>query len=587
MNEENSIKGSNIPSKKEVIRAIGSFSCKEKKALLILAGLFVVSFLWLVQSVNQEFKVTVPAHGGTLTEGIIGTPRLINPVLAISDADRDITELVYSGLIRKMPDGEIVPDLASSYEISNDGLSYTFTLKDDLIFHDSKPLTTDDVLFTIEKAQDQVLKSPKRLNWEGVTVQKIDDKKIRFILKQPYSPFIENATIGILPKHIWKNISSEQMSLSDFNTNGVGSGPYKIESIKKDSSGIPSYYKLNSFKKFALGKPYIDTMVVRFYANEKELVQALKSGAVDNINAIDPEYAKDISKDFQIITTPLPRIFGIFFNQNQSPALSDIAVRRALNNTINRKEIIDSVLYGYGIPAYSPIPKTGKDYVPVYQSSEATDQDKKIAEARASLEKAGWKWNEEKKVLEKTVKKVVTPLSFSITTADTPELKAAALLVEKQWEKLGANVEIRIFESGDLNQNIIRPRKYDALLFGEIIRQNSDPYAFWHSSQRNDPGLNIAMYANSSVDKLLETARTTSDEKKRQESYRLFENEISSDVPAIFLYSPDFIYVLGKNLKGVDFGETTITSERFTVVYKWYLKTENVWKIFTKEENII
>ncbi|TSC54603.1 MAG: Extracellular solute-binding protein family 5 [Parcubacteria group bacterium LiPW_30] len=587
MNEENSIKGSNIPSKKEVIRAIGSFSCKEKKALLILAGLFVVSFLWFVQSVNQEFKVNVPAHGGTLTEGIIGTPRLINPVLAISDADRDITELVYSGLIRKMPDGEIVPDLASSYEISNDGLSYTFTLKDDLTFHDGKPLTTDDVLFTIEKAQDQVLKSPKRLNWEGVTVQKIDDKKIRFILKQPYSPFIENATIGILPKHIWKNISSEQMSLSDFNTNGVGSGPYKIESIKKDSSGIPSYYKLNSFKKFALGKPYIDTIVVRFYANEKELVQALKNGAVDNINAIDPEYAKDISKDFQIITTPLPRIFGVFFNQNQSPALSDIAVRRALNNTVNRKEIIDSVLYGYGIPAYSPIPKTGKDYVPVYQSSEATDQDKKITEARASLEKAGWKWNEEKKVLEKKDKKNTVALSFSITTADTPELKAAAMLIENQWEKLGANVEIRIFESGDLNQNIIRPRKYDALLFGEIIRQNSDPYAFWHSSQRNDPGLNIAMYANSSVDKLLETARTTTDEKKRQESYRLFENEISSDVPAIFLYSPDFIYVLGKKLKGVDFGETTITSERFTVVYKWYLKTENVWKIFTKEENII
>lgn len=587
MNEENSIKGSNIPSKKEVIRAIGSFSCKEKRALLILAGLFVVSFLWFVQSVNQEFKVNVPTHGGTLTEGIIGTPRLINPVLAISDADRDITELVYSGLIRKMPDGEIVPDLASSYEISNDGLSYTFTLKDDLIFHDGKPLTTEDVLFTIEKAQDQVLKSPKRLNWEGVTVQKIDDKKIRFILKQPYSPFIENATIGILPKHIWKNISSEQMSLSDFNINGVGSGPYKIESIKKDSSGIPSYYKLNSFKKFALGKPYIDTIVVRFYANEKELVQALKSGAVDNINAIDPEYAKDISKDFQIITTPLPRIFGVFFNQNQSPALSDIAVRRALNSTINRKEIIDSVLYGYGVPAYSPIPKTGKDYVPVYQSSEATDQDKKITEARASLEKAGWKWNEEKKVLEKKDKKNTIALSFSITTADTPELKAAAMLIKNQWEKLGANVEIRIFESGDLNQNIIRPRKYDALLFGEIIRQNSDPYAFWHSSQRNDPGLNIAMYANSSVDKLLETARTTTDEKKRQESYRLFENEISSDVPAIFLYSPDFIYVLGKNLKGVDFGETTITSERFTVVYKWYLKTENVWKIFTKEENII
>ena len=587
MNEENSIKGSNIPSKKEVIRAIGSFSCKEKKTLLILAGLFIVSFLWFVQSVNQELKVTVPAHGGTLTEGIIGTPRLINPVLAISDADRDITELVYSGLIRKMPGGEIVPDLASSYEISNDGLSYTFTLKDDLTFHDGKPLTTDDVLFTIEKAQDQILKSPKRLNWEGVTVQKIDDKKIRFILKQPYSPFIENATIGILPKHIWKNINSEQMSLSDFNTNGVGSGPYKIESIKKDSSGIPSYYKLNSFKKFALGKPYIDTMVVRFYANEKELVQALKSGAVDNINAIDPEYAKDISKDFQIITTPLPRIFGIFFNQNQSPALSDIAVRRALNNTINRKEIIDSVLYGYGVPAYSPIPKTGKDYVPVYQSSESIDQDKKITEARASLEKAGWKWNEEKKVLEKKNKKNIVPLSFSITTADTPELKAAAILVKGQWEKLGANVEIRIFESGDLNQNIIRPRKYDALLFGEIIRQNSDPYAFWHSSQRNDPGLNIAMYANSSVDKLLEVARTTTDEKKRQESYRLFESEISSDIPAIFLYSPDFIYVLGKNLKGVDFAETTITSERFTVVYKWYLKTENVWKIFTKEENII
>ena len=587
MNEANNTAGSGLPSKKELTRAVGSFSHREKKLFIVLAGLFAVSFLWLTYKINQEFSATVPARGGTLVEGIIGTPRLINPILAISDADRDITELVYSGLLRRMPDGEIVPDLAESYEISKDGLSYTFTLKTNITFHDGEPITTEDIEFTINKAQDPTLKSPKRLNWEGVVVQRLDEKKIRFVLKQPYTPFLENATLGILPKHIWKNISVEQMNLSDFNTNGVGSGPYKIESIKKDSSGIPAYYKLNSFSNFSLGKPNINTITIRFYANEKDLVSALEKGDVDNINAIAPEYAKDLSEKFQIITTPLPRIFGIFFNQNQSPALSDIVVRRALNSVIDRKAIIDSVLYGYGVPAYGPIPKTGENYVPAYTGPDSPSQEEKIAEARKTLEKAGWKWNEEKKVLEKTVKKVTTPLSFSITTADTPELKAAALLAESQWEKLGANIEIRIFESGDLNQNIIRPRKYDALLFGEIIRQDSDPYAFWHSSQRNDPGLNIAVYANSTVDKLLETARTTLDDKKRQEAYLSLEKEISNDVPAIFLYSPDFIYVLKKDLKGVDFGETTVPSERFTAVHKWYLETENVWKIFANKENII
>lgn len=578
-NEEKNISTTARFGKRDLSRAIASFSKTERTAFWSLILIIIFSSALLIQAISRSFMVEVPTYGGSFSEGITGTPRFVNPVLAISEADRDVAMLVYSGLLRKTSDGGFIPDLAKKYEISKDGLTYTFTLKDDIFFHDGTPVTTDDVEFTILKAKDPNIKSPKRPNWEGVLIQKIDDKNISFTLKQPYAQFLENTTLGILPKYLWKDVPAEQFNFSDFNLKGVGSGPFIINSISKNRAGIPTSYVLSPFKKFALGQPYISKITLRFYSNEQELISALESGVVNNVNAIMPKEAQALkNRGVQIKIYPLPRVYGVFFNQSSAPVLTDLAVRQALDAGIDRSNLVNKVLYGFGTPIYGPIPKTNSESISGSRSTSTqndfTDRGRKI------LEDNGWKFDEETKVMIKKVKKDTTTLSFSISTADMPELRTTAELIKQEWEKMGAKVEVKIFEPSDLSQNVIRTRKYDALLFGEIVSENTDPYAFWHSSQRNDPGLNIAMYANSKVDKILEEARSTLDTVDRGKKYAQFESMIENDVPAVFIYSPDFIYIMSSNLRGVEVGYLTVPSERFINVYKWYAETDFIWKLF-------
>jgi peptide/nickel transport system substrate-binding protein len=177
-----------------------------------------------------------------------------------------------------------------------------------------------------------------------------------------------------------------------------------------------------------------------------------------------------------------------------------------------------------------------------------------------------------------------TPLSFSISTSETPELLRTAEIVTEEWRKMGVEANLRIFESrDDLSQNAIRPRKYDALLFGMVVRRGVDFYPFWHSSQRNDPGLNIALYANISVDRLLENSRTIFERDELEEINKKLEQEIASDIPAVFLYSPYFIYVIPEKVKNVNLGQIDSLEDRFSDIHEWYIRTNKIWKIFHKE----
>ena len=252
----------------------------EKLLFFALSVTFLISFLILAWKASNLYMVDVPAYGGTLTEGIVGTPRFINPVLASSDADRDMTVLVYSGLMRANNNGRLINDMAEKYEISEDGLIYTFTLKPDLVWQDGEPVTAEDIIFTIEKTKDPSMKSSKRGGWEGVSVEKIDDKTVKFSLKKPYAPFIENTTIGILPRHIWGAMSSDQIASSDLNTKPIGSGPYIISEIKRNSLRIISSYELISNKNFALGRPNIKKIIMQFYSSEREILSAYQRGEV-------------------------------------------------------------------------------------------------------------------------------------------------------------------------------------------------------------------------------------------------------------------------------------------------------------------
>lgn len=567
-----------IPFFEKISELIKNFSTTEKAVFFVFATIFMISGITLLYQVNKLFLVEVPDYGGTITEGVIGSPRFINPVLASSDVDKDLTSLIYSGLFKINSKGELIPDLAEGYTISDDGLSYTVTLKDNIYFHDGSRVTVDDIIYTVEKTQDSELKSPREGNWMGVKAEKIDDKTVIFSLKQPYSPFIQNLTLGILPKHIWKSASVEEFPFSQFNTKPIGTGPYKVDYITYTGSGLPSEYHLKSNNTYSLGKPYITNVIIKSYPNEKSIIDAYKGGDIESLHSISPKQlpALKVNSD-DIILAPLPRVFGVFFNQNVANVFVNKEVRQALDLATDKQAIVNDVLSGYGQAIDGPVPQ--KTIALSYTVSTTTEN--RVEKAKALLIKNGWKQNSTG-IFEKKDKKGTTQLSFSISTGDAPELKEAAILLQKQWGQIGAKVEIKIFEISDLNQNIIKPRKYDSLLFGEVIGRDFDLYPFWHSSARNSPGLNIALYTNLKADKLLENIRKTIDPEEQKAYFQSFSTEIKNDIPAVFTYSPYFIYIVPKSVKNVSLGTLTTPSERFSDIGSWYIETNSVWKIFSK-----
>ncbi len=566
------------------------FSSTEKFVFCALVLIALVTAIIMATKVNESFLKEIPFHGGELKEGVIGLPRTINPILAVTDADKDIGALVYSGLMKYDGDS-LVTDIAKSYSLSSDGLTYDFILRDDIHFQDGKTLTADDVAFTILKIQDPALNSPRRSDWSNVNTKVVSPTEIQFILKQAYSPFITNMTVGIMPKHIWGNVNDDQFIFSGYNINPIGSGPYKFSSLSRDAGGIPTTFTLETWGGYFGSRPFISNITFYFFADESKALSALDSGTIDSLPSISAvpaaRLASDSAQAYTILKTALPRVFGVFFNQNHSPVLADKTVRQALDMSIDRQNIIKTVLSGYGLPLHSPLPyglDNGSYYVPSTNSaaSSANINSANITGAQALLEKAGWKKGSDGFYAKKVGKTATTTLAFDIYTSDSPDLKTASDLVKQSWITLGANVTVKVFESGDLYQNVIRTRSFDALLFGEQIGKDRDVYAFWHSSQRNAPGLNISMYTNSKADKLLENIRSTSDDSVRTSSYAQLDQMIQNDLPAIFLYSPDFIYAVPRALHGVSLSSVTIPTDRFNSIRSWYIQTEKVWKVFDR-----
>src|SRR3989344_5498112 len=570
---------------------LGTFSSGERLALYVLSAVLSVSALTLLAQANGAVSVTTPSHGGSLTEGVVGPARFINPLLAISGPDKDLTTLVYSGLMRATPEGDLIPDLARSYEISEDGTAYTFTLRDGLAFHDGTPLTSDDVFFTIQHAQNPDVKSAKRADWEGVVVSTPDARTIIFTLPHAYAPFLENTTLGILPKHLWENVSAEDFPFDPLNAHPIGSGPNFVEDFDTNATGAATRYELMSFSRFALGEPYIKKMTFLFYSNEEALIDAFNAGRVDSLAGISPsEVEKLMRNDGQIVRVPLPRTFGVFFNQSRNTALTDIAVRAGLDAAVDKEQIIDSVLKGYGVPLEGPIPPSvlsgaqevtpgpvQKESIEDAPANENTNEH--TEEAKAILSRNDWTFNEETGVW----KKKSMTLELTLATADEPALSESAQMVAEAWQAAGIKVETHVYPLSELNSIVLRPRNYDAVLFGEVVGRTLDLFAFWHSSQRNDPGLNLALYTNTKADALLATARATTDKGEREKLYHEFAGYVEEDRPAVFLYAPEFLYLVPKGLGGVKLGALTEPRERFLNIHEWYTDTERVLDIFTNK----
>ncbi len=531
--------------------------------LWILSSLSVLSFFAAAVSVNSRYLVSVPSYGGKISEGVIGTPRFINPIFATTEQDKDLTALTFAGLTKKDSAGEVVLDIAESVTKSEDGLRYTVIIKEDAQFHDGKDLTSDDIIFTVDKIQNPLIKSPHRVEWEGVTIERMSDKELIFILKKSFPLFKETLTLGIVPKHVWKNLTDEQISLSDLNIKAVGSGPYKIDSIEAES-GIPTRFILKAHKYYTLGRPYIETITISTYQNEKYLLKALEDKDIQRAHGISPEKIQTLKiASSSIQTSLLPRTFSIFFNPNKSSPLADKNVRKALQLATDKNRIVNEVLSGYGMIINSPYPF-----------------DKNQPETEYNVEKA-----RELLLQNKTIKSSASStFEVSLITANTDEMKRVAEIIKSEWAKIGVIATIKIYDVSDLNQNVIKDRDFEVLLFGAITQTPADLYAFWHSSQRVYPGLNISNYVSKSLDEHLDTLRSSDNTEDRESAYNAIREEFIEEVPGIFLFAPSLIYITNDKVTTMLPEFSYDNSSRFTLLQNWHRYTDKVWpKTYHKE----
>lgn len=558
-----------IPAFERLNERIKNFSSGDRFIFYTLAVLVGAASLASLYVLEQKLLEQIPAYGGTLTEGEVGSPRFINPLLAISDADRDLSTLAYSGLMGLSGSGDLVPVIAKSYTMSADGKTYTFVLRPNIKFSDGTPVTADDVVFTVQKAQDSALKSPEYAAWSGVDVESVDQHTIRFTLPKPYAPFLGLTTLGIIPSHLWQEISDEQFPFSNLEINPVGTGPFKIANVSRDASGLIQSVSLVENPYYVLGRPYLNGIRFIFYSQTEDLSNAIASGEVESA------YGVPIAGS---LTAPYARVFGIFFNPSDKQVYARAEVRKALSLAIDRQNIVDNMLGGYATPIIGPVPPGGTvKQTPIPQSENPT------AVAANVLQSAGWVYDGTSRVWENTNAKQVLD-GITIRTSNVPELKTVASAVKADWEKLGIPVNIELYEPGDLSQNVIRPRKYEALLYGEVIGRDQDLYAFWDSQEQNDPGLNIALYANKTVDALLEDSRSSADQGARSSDLQKIEDDVAADYPAAFLYAPDFTYTVPKDLKGVVLPQIITPSDRFVAVASWYRYTDFVWPFLVNKK---
>lgn len=548
-----------------------ALSNREKITVNILVLVVAASLAATVLGFYFHFTKEIPVPGGEYTEGVVGQPLYVNPVLAgANDADADLAALIYSGLFKYDADGKLAPDLAEGYEISDDKLTYTVTLKKDVKWHDSEPFTADDILFTVQTIQDPAYKSPLRQNWQGVGVEVDGDDKVKFLLQSPYAFFLNNLTFGILPKHVWESVPPGNFPLAETNLRPVGTGPYVFMDFEKDSEGNILSYILAANENFYGQKPFIANVTFAFYFDEDSLLEAYNNKQVFGMNYISPSKLENIKgkKSNGVHSINIPRYFAVFFNQQKSKVIANREVRKALSLATDRKAIISEILGGEGKETFSPIPPG---------TNGASDDVKKfefdLEKANKTLDDDGWKRGDDG-----IRKKDNQVLEFDLVTTDWPDLVLTAELLKRQWEEIGAKVNFDSLPVADIQQNYIRPREYDALLFGQVLGIDPDPYAFWHSSQTRDPGLNLSIYSNQDVDKALEKIRQETDENDRNEQFKKFQQAVTEDIPALFLYSPNYIYVVNNKVRGIKINAMATPDRRFANISEWYVKTKRVKK---------
>ncbi|HCM52804.1 TPA: hypothetical protein DIS57_02515 [Candidatus Wolfebacteria bacterium] len=533
------------------------FSRKERIAFIAAFFVLIISSLLLLISIIKTNTVLSPVDGGEYVEGVVGQPIYINPIFAENNnPDNDLSQLFFANMRA----------IAEKVEMGEDGRTFTIRLKGDIAWQDNQPLTADDIIFTLQLIQDPDVGSSLAAAWKGVQINRISERELQIIAPTTYS-FFENTLLSLqpIPKHLFESIPPANIRLSDYNREPIGSGPYKFDSFEKRRDGFITQITAKKNDKYFGNHAYIETLIVRFYQNEPDAVEALNDGDIDGMAIIDPKNFDGVSIPSRIHKLEMPRYYAVFPNSFANPILTPMSMRTALDLAIDKVAITQEIFGENAVMITDPIPP----FTPETQGVQEYSPEK----ASAILEEYGWRMTDSG-IREKDGER----LEFILTVYPTPFLEQTAEILKKQWKVVGIDVQVHIASAHNFNSEVIKPRNYELLLFGNNYGKNLDPYSFWHSSQKLAPGLNLSVYSNKDVDKFIDVVRTDFDPARRAIGMGQIEPVIMEDKPAVFLYSPYYLYVSNKSLKGFDVPSIGTPSERFTLIDTWYIKTVRTFK---------
>ncbi len=553
-----------------LLRKVFSLMGKTEKTLLVgLLSIILLSLVWSIKNTYQAITTPAPGFGGTLTEGFLGQPVYLNPVLAFSNIDTALNHLIYSGLYKYDAQGNLEPDLAESLpEISEDQKQYTIKLKANVQWHNGKKFSADDVIFTISNLKNPEVKSPLKASWNSTTVEKLNDTTLKFTTKEISGPFVHNLTVPILPQNLWKKVPANAFAISDLNLKPIGSGPYRIQEIKKLPSGKIQAISFTAFAKYHGGEPKIENFIAKFYDTETDIANALKSEQIQTFGytPFENEVGLAFKKDsYTTLNLPTPQFQVLFFNF-KNPVLAERKIRLALAGITPTTELINQ--------AWANKATLTDSFLNFYTHTKSTTAPNTLEQINNLLLSAGYskdvatgQWQKNQKALE-----------LKLFTNDFYPNQKAGELIASAYTAFGIKTTVNALPSKQLTDEVIKTRNFDLLVYGQKFGPDPDPFGFLHSSQKNFPGLNLSGFDNPETDKLLTSAHASTNQTLRLEKYAQLDQLIKEQAPILFLAHTNYAYVMHKTLKGVNFKQLFDTASRFFDTPNWYINETRVLK---------
>jgi peptide/nickel transport system substrate-binding protein len=545
--------------------------------LVAIIALAAISILLISQKPDSlqpiSAPVVQPAEGGIYSEGLIGSFNRLNPVLDYyNQADREVDRLIYSGLLRIDDRGLPQADLATSWGISRDGTIYNFSINPKAVWHDGEPVTSDDIIFTIQMmiSDDSPLPADIREFWKLIEIIRLDEKTLQFKLPEPFAPFLDYLIFGVLPSHLLGDLSMAELINSPFNMQPIGSGPYRFDHLMT-ADGQISGVVLSAFKDYLPQGAYIDQIALRYYPDAATAYTAYQAGEIAGIGNVSLDILPDVLKEegLSLYTTRLPEMTLVFLNLDNPGVkfFQDVNVRKALMQGINRQAMIDTLQGGQAILADGPIfPGTWAYYDGIEHYSYNPSQ------AISLLRDAGFTIPAEGGNIRTS--EDGTALSFELLYPDDQAHAAMANAIQQNWAALGVQVKLTALPYDQLVSEHLDTRNYQAALVDLNLSHSPDPdpYPFWHQTQITS-GQNYSKWDDRQASEYLEQARITTDLTERTRLYNNFQVRWSQELPALPLFYPVYTYAVSRDVQGVSIGPIFESADRFNHVTNWYLVT--------------